>query len=66
MKRLDDPRLHRAITRLPSRAAALTVGRELVGVEDCVWLAGGGVTNSASSFWVGTVGEDEARSDAKY
>ena len=51
---------------LPSRAAALTVGRELVGDEDCVWLAGGGVTNSASSFWVGTVGEVEARSNAEY
>ena len=51
---------------LPSRAAALTVGRELGGDEDCVWLTGGGVTNSASSFWFGTVGEVEARNDAEY
>ena len=51
---------------LPSRAAALAVGRELAGDEDGVWLAGGGVSNSASSFWLAIVGEVEARSDAEY
>ena len=51
---------------LPSRAAALAVGRELAGDEDGVWLTGGGVANSASSFWFVIVGEVDARSDAEY
>ena len=51
---------------LPSRAAALAVGRELAGDEDGVRLTGGGVANPASSFWFVIVGEVDARSDAEY